>query len=487
VAAKQLQRAQEAASFAAERSFGAAWDIWMSRWMSPGDVIHKSAQRLRSLIQFARSEAPLYQRLYRGLPHGTALRDLPVVTKAMLMADLPASLTVRDLTHEEIEGFLHSASVGSLLRDRYAVWTSSGTTGTPGIFLHDRDALVIYDALEMFRFRGATAPAELAVRLMAGERFAMVAATGGHFAGASMVERLRLHYPWLARQVRVFSLLQPLADLAAELDVFRPTLLATYPTAGEMLAQEKEAGRLHIAPAEIWTGGECLCSSVRERLSRVFGCRVRNGYGASEFLSIASECECGSLHVNADWVVLEPVDANYRVLDPGETSTTVLLTNLANGIQPLVRYDLGDSITVLPAPCGCGNGLPAIRVEGRHDDVLHGQAQDGHDVLLLPLVLATVLEEGAQVHDFQLVQSASDRVVLRIGRAEAGRAARACAVLREHFLAQGVRGLTLDLATEEPQPDRASGKLRRVIRVAGPPPGARDSVDRAQSSPWPPG
>ena len=40
-------------------------------------------------------------------------------------------------------------------------------------------------------------------------------------------------------------------------------------------------------------------------------------------------------------------------------------TNLANRVQPILRYELGDSVTIVPAPCPCGNALPVIEVAGR--------------------------------------------------------------------------------------------------------------------------
>ena len=43
-------------------------------------------------------------------------------------------------------------------------------------------------------------------------------------------------------------------------------------------------------------------------------------------------------------MILEPVDRDYRPTPPGELSHTVLLTNLANAVQPIIRYDLGDSV-----------------------------------------------------------------------------------------------------------------------------------------------
>lgn len=85
---------------------------------------------------------------------------------------------------------------------------------------------------------------------------------------------------------------------------------------------------------------------------------------------MAVDCDHGWLHVNSDWVVLEPVDADHAPTPPGIASHTVLLTNLANRVQPLIRCDLGDSVLARPDPCPCGSPFPAIRVQGRRDDVL---------------------------------------------------------------------------------------------------------------------
>ena len=48
--------------------------------------------------------------------------------------------------------------------------------------------------------------------------------------------------------------------------------------------------------------------------------------------------------MNADWVLLEPVESDYCPTLLGEASHTVLLGNLANRVRPIIRYDLGDSI-----------------------------------------------------------------------------------------------------------------------------------------------
>ncbi len=136
----------------------------------------------------------------------------------------------------------------------------------------------------------------------------------------------------------------------------------------------------------------------------MFPCRVRETYGASECLVIASDCGHGWCHVNSDWVVLEPVGRAYQPILHGCASHTVLLTNLANRFQPIIRYDLGDSVLMRPDPCPYGSPFPAVRVEERRDDIIYMYATDGRMVPLLPLVLGSVVEEMPGVWRFQIIQ-----------------------------------------------------------------------------------
>jgi phenylacetate-coenzyme A ligase PaaK-like adenylate-forming protein len=459
------------AFFDAARWGRAAGDVWSGTWLDREALERRARERLRALLRFARAQVPLYRRLHRDLPPASAARlaDLPVLHKSQLMADLPASLAATGLGCVEIDAFLADpARIGAPLAGHYAAWTSSGSTGVPGIFVHDGDALAVYDALELLRFRGLSVGPLAAGPFLAGERYAMVAAIEGHFAGIATVERLRRMFPLLAPWLRAFSVLQPLADLVRQLNEYGPSLLAAYPTVAELLADEQRAGRLRLSLEELWCGGESLGAATRRQLAQAFGCRVREAYGASEFLSIAWPCRHDRLHVNCDWVLLEGVDARGRPVPPGQPSHTTLLTNLANRAQPLIRYDLGDSITVQPAPCPCGSHLPAIEVQGRSDDVLSLARPGGAPVRLLPLALATVLEDDALVSDFQLLQTGPRRLSLRLGRAERPRGAGACAALLAYLKRLDLAGIRVDLDTAAPQREPRSGKLRRVVSAIRP-------------------
>ena len=96
--------------------------------------------------------------------------------------------------------------------------------------------------------------------------------------------------------------------------------------------------------------GETLTDPARRQIEAAFGCRVGNYYGSSEAVGLTFECAVQRLHVNSDWYILEPVDDQDRPVPPGELSHDVLVTNLANRIQPIIRYALGDQVSIGPNP-----------------------------------------------------------------------------------------------------------------------------------------
>lgn len=448
------------------QSMLAAWDISFSNHAPRAYLEQLTRLRLRELVTMSRERSRYYSHLYRKIhPEHWELADLPVVTKTELMAHFDEALTDRQVDLAGVSAFINDAQrAGEPYLGRYAVWTSSGTSGDPALFLHDGHALAVYDALEALRFRGFDSPARASLACLENDRYVLVGATGGHFAGNASVRRMHWVVPTSTRYVRVLSILDEISQLARELDAYQPTVLASYPSAAALLAEEQLAGRLSIAPREVWTAGETLTRAQRARIEEAFGCIVRNDYGASEFLAIGWECSRGHMHLNADWLILEPIDECGRPVPRGVASHSVLLTNLANRVQPLIRYDLGDSITLLEQTCDCGCALPLIDVQGRCDEVLRMRSGDS-EVALLPLALTTVLEENAGLFRFQLVQTDVDRLLLRVSgeTVEAGMLPNCRAQLEEYLRTQGLPEVAIDIEVGLPRTHARSGKLKRII------------------------
>jgi putative adenylate-forming enzyme len=467
--------------FDALRLTAVSLDVQAVQRLDAAAIRARQASRLRALVRAARERSPLYRELLPAAAHESAgpiaLDALPVVGKTLLMQRFDEWVADPAIRQRELLDFIADPQrVGTAFLGRYIVWESSGTSGERGFFVQDAQAMAVYDALEALRRHTLRPLQRLFDPLYLSERLAFVGATGGHFASVVSVERLRRLNPWMGAAFHSLSILCPTAELVAELNAFAPTILASYPTAVALLAEQARAGALRIRPAEIWTGGETLTDAVRQLAEQTFGCTVRNGYGASEFLSMGWECAQGRMHANADWVILEPVDEQRRPVPPGEASCSTLLTNLANHVQPLIRYDLGDGLRVATEPCACGSPLPVIEVQGRRDDPLVLQDASGRRVTWLPLALSTLLEDEAGVYDFQLLQRGAHTLGLRVGasREDAALALARCSkALRELAQRDHLQGLRLVEEPDLPLLHGSSGKVQRVI--ATPPRSRRSS------------
>lgn len=455
-----------------------AFDLWRSgavgldvaavSWGTRAAVLERQRRRLAALLAQAAARSTLYgERLRRQGRLRSRLDGIAPVTKAELMHRFDAWVTDPRLRLDDVLRFTTDPRrIGQSCAAGWVAWTSSGSSGEPGVFVQDAQAMAVYDALETLRRPSLRPLSRWLGGWWGGERLAFVGATGGHFASTVSLERMRRLVPAMSASLRGFSFLQPAEVLAAQLEDFAPTVLATYPTMALLLAEQRRGGRLAIAPREVWTGGETLSAGVRRRVERGFGCRVGNSYGASEFLAIAAECRCGRLHVNDDWVILEAVDADHRPVADGETGATTLLTNLANHLQPLIRYDLGDRIRRRREPCECGSPLSCVEVDGRDDDLLLLRDAHHRAVGLPPLALVTVLEDEAELFEFQLQQTGDNSLRLDVAAGgEQGRQvmARATTALRSYLARQGLPRIRLEAACGVPQRRGASGKLQRIV------------------------
>jgi phenylacetate-CoA ligase len=449
---------------------GLLWDIVHAGRDRPEGVVLRQKARLQRLIEYARSRSSYYRERYAKFPRCVRrLSELPPVSKSDLMANFDGWATDPAVTRETAEAFIADPTrIGQLYLDRHVAFSTSGTTGTPAVILQDGGAMSVYQALLLAR-RLPTLIAAGAFRpfLKNRARTATIITTGGHFASSVVDALVRIRHPRLAGRNRTFSLMAPLPALVQALNEFRPAVVGSYPTVLAVLAGEQASGRLRVAPALLLSGAERLSTPLGKRISETFHCPLRDTYAASEFMGIAFDCRYGRLHVNADWLILEPVDAAGEPVAPGKASHTTLLTNLANRVQPLIRYDLGDSVTVFPTACPCGSPLPAIRPEGRRDEILWIELADGTSRPLIPLVLATAVEEAPGLLRYQVLQAGPRRLRLRLEEAPGHDRARVCGDvlhrLRKYLSSQGLASVEVDVSGERPRSDTAGGKLRQFF------------------------
>jgi len=148
------------------------------------------------------------------------------------------------------------------------------------------------------------------------------------------------------------------------------------------------------------------------------------------------------------------------------------VTNLANDVQPFIRYEIGDRVTMADTPCQCGNRLPRVaRIEGRTADYFWVRAGNGYRQLL-SFVFKTAFEPLAGVREWQAVQEDRNRIRARLEPLPGASpdAARGRDLLKKQLTSQGLTDVEAEVeVVPRIDVDPKTGKLRRLVSQVGPP------------------
>jgi phenylacetate-coenzyme A ligase PaaK-like adenylate-forming protein len=422
-------------------------------------------------VEKTRRDSPLFQRLYANLPPTGEIElcDLPVTRKPNLMGNFDDWLTIRSLPLDRARDHLRDIRKLGVPIDDVAVFQTSGTSGEPAVIVLPSSFLEYSFGISMARFERYHWKLVREIRKL-GMRVTITGGNG-HFAGVGFNRLVRHLHPSLARGLTFIEAEQSIGRLVEQLNAMpKVSCIVTYPSMLTILAKEKEARRLQIEPVVISTGGETLTDDLRERVRRAFRSLkygILDTYGCTECLVMSFTCSRGRKHVNEDWVILEAVDEAMRPVPDGTLSATVLLTVLANDIQPFIRYDLGDCLRFYTDPCPCGSPFRSFQVEGREATLVRVG-----EVTLSPLVFDLEHEHARRI---QLVQISERDFEVRIELADE---AVAGVVFQEVIQSvkrvlhdNGLENVAVTESQSPPEPT-ASGKFHEVLPL-------RDSDSRS--------
>ena len=181
------------------------------------------------------------------------------------------------------------------------------------------------------------------------------------------------------------------------LNAAQPPALIGHASKLAELAREQTAGRLRLRLRAVTSISEMLTTEDREAISAAFGVPVINMFVSTEGLVGHTEPGGRVFTFASDTCLAECVDEAGRPVPDGTASARVLVTNLHNLTQPLIRYELTDRFT--PAG-GSAGGFLRASVEGRADDVFRYGTTSVH-----PSALATPLLRAAAVREYQVRQT----------------------------------------------------------------------------------
>jgi phenylacetate-CoA ligase len=364
-------------------------------------------QELQRLREFAYAHSPFYQKFHKGL-FDAPLHELPVLTKSMLMDYFDELVTDRAIHLQGVKEFLTNKQGDERYLGRYVVQSTSGSTGQPGLFIMDSSEWLtaLISAFRGFAGMGISLDPTHPIKM------AQITSTNpNHMSSGGATSMGNMGMP-----VMLLSASEPLETMVDKLNTLQPELLLAYASIIRILADEQLSGHLRISPQTIISGSEVLTKETRRRAVQAWGDVLFNMYGTTDCGGIGAECDQHrGMHLQEDLIIVEVVDRHNRPVPVGEYGEKLLVTVLWKRAQPLIRYELSDSLQLSSDPCPCGRPFMLINdIQGRLQEILAFDGVDGGSVNVHPIVFSEIMDV-LPVKGWQIIQEVDGLHVLLSG------------------------------------------------------------------------
>lgn len=394
------------------------------RWTRSALEAHQHA-RLQRLVQHALRRSPFYRELYGPgrMDHEVRLEALPPIDKRLVMDHFDRLVTDSRLKLANLQAHVEQLERDDLYLDEYRVLPTSGSTGRRGLFVYNRREWATLLA------GGLRVAAHLGVRprLTRRIRFSTVAAHDARHLSYRLAGSLGQGLS-ASQQLDATA---PLPSLVAALNAFQPEVLVAYPSSAALLAAEQLAGRLRIQPRAVVTAAEVRTEDMARRMRAAWGPALFDVYALTEAFVGGETAFHEGIEVLEDLVILEVADERNQPVPDGTPGQKVLLTNLCNFTQPLIRYEVTDLLTMAEGPSASGRPFRRIRtIEGRSDDIIALPGAHGGEVPVHPLQFRGPLLTFGEVVQYQVVHD-EDLVTLRLVLADEANPAATVSRVRE--------------------------------------------------------
>lgn len=361
----------------------------LNRNLTREELVTINEKRYKEFILKAINNSYYYKELYKGLENPEDIRNiikLPIVTKEDLRSNID-KVVIR--TDEKLG--------------------SSKTGGTTG------KSLEVYN--RPFNSQ---------------ERFAMLDDFRGRFgyelgkktawfSGKSLLTNrdIKKNRFWKTdnfRKVRYYSTFhikdEYLKYYVEDLIKFRPEYLSGFPSTMYDIAKYGMKHNYDF-PANsvkaIFPTAESVTPNMRQTIETFFKTKMYDQYASSEGAPFIFECKEGNLHLELQSGVFEVLDENNKTTQSGR----LVVTSFTTEGTPLIRYDIGDSITLEDESkvCSCGNNNPMVKeILGRIDDYIYspenGKINLGN--------VSNTLKDTKGILKFQAIQDSLNQIDLLV-------------------------------------------------------------------------
>ena len=327
---------------------------------SRAQVLDHQREALRRTVAHAVEHSPYYREvLGPSAARGEiVLGALPTLSKRTLVEEFDRLVTDPRLRRRQLERHLAGPCAAEAFLRRYEVFSTSGTTGERTLVVLDREDWELWIAVSLRAMARAGVGAGM-----------RVAAIGSPHA---LHMSRRIYADLRSADAPDLSVLTPAGELRAALEAQQPHGLMGYATVMRQLAEDRLDGRLSIDPRIVVCSSETLTPDIRQRIRDAWGTEPVNVYASTEVAVLATSTpEDRALELTEDLAIVECVDAAGESVEPAVEGARLLVTSLASRALPLIRYELGDRVTLAAGSAPSGRPWRRLAaVEGRSLDVL---------------------------------------------------------------------------------------------------------------------
>jgi phenylacetate-CoA ligase len=357
------------------------FDTWQYKTKEKIDLEQDS--RLSEFLLHVIKKSPFYS-TNQLLPNctGNHLSDFKVLDKQSLRENLKSIVTVN-----EIDGI---------------VSYTGGTTGTSLKVIYAKEDLQErFASLDNFR-------AHYGYEL--GKKTAWF--SGKDLINKTDIIKRRFYKDDYFNKIRFFSTFHvsesTWRDYWIALEKFKPEYIVGFPSTIYEIAYFASRENLKFNNIKaIFPTAEKLIDEQVELIQSVFGSPVIDQYASSEGAPFIFQCEKGSKHIDPLTGVFEVVDENLTPCQSGQ----LLVTSFSTRGTPLVRYQIGDGITLSDEKCTCGRNTQVVKsIDGRVNDYIYSK-----ETGKINLGNISNITKGINgINRFQLIQNQLDNLLLLI-------------------------------------------------------------------------
>lgn len=367
--------------------------LFNRRYSSKKAIKRYQLKKIKSLLASSIKHAPFYKEScsHMQINELADIKKLPIINKAIMMNNFDSVNTVglskAEVMAEALKKELEKDYLG-YYQNKYVIGLSSGTSGNKGLFVTPKSLTKQLPFVFLAR-------SGIPLRLLPYRILFMLRVFSQGFAD--------INSPIIS--LKYLSTMTPIDEVVDKINKNNINILMAPPSLCRLLIPV--ANQIKKPLKMIVTYAEVLEAFEKKRLKEVFKTEVIEIYQASEG-QFASACKYGNLHINEDLVYVELLDENYQeVTKPDVVAKHMIITNLINKTQPLIRYEMNDLI-VLDQPCPCKSNFRTIKhILGRNDDVLHFYKKDGSLQHIFPdLISRWIMTSSENIREYKVIQHA---------------------------------------------------------------------------------